>query len=88
MIGEAVKRLSPEFRDAQAAFHWSSVAGLRDILVHTYERVDQREIWNIATTSVPGLLASISPLLPEEPRPPGYHLLHVPRGPNAPPPPR
>lgn len=68
VIGEAVKRLSPEFRDAQAAFHWSSVAGLRDILVHTYERVDQREIWNIATISVPALLAFISPLLPEEPR--------------------
>lgn len=38
VAGEAVKRLSPEFRATHAEFAWASVAGLRDILVHAYER--------------------------------------------------
>jgi uncharacterized protein with HEPN domain len=64
VAGEAVKRLSPEFRATHGQFAWASVAGLRDILVHAYERVDYGEIWNIATTSVPRLLEYVGPLLP------------------------
>lgn len=64
VAGEAVKRLSPGFRANHAQFAWASVAGLRDILVHAYERVDSGEIWNIATTSVPQLLEYVDPLLP------------------------
>ncbi len=66
VAGEAVKRLSPEFREQQNAFRWTGVAGLRDILVHAYERVDHRELWNIATISVPELMTFIAPLLPPE----------------------
>lgn len=64
VMGEAVKRLSSEFREDHAGFRWSGVAGLRDILVHAYERVDSRELWNIASGSVPQLLAFIEPLVP------------------------
>jgi uncharacterized protein with HEPN domain len=64
VMGEAVKRLSDEFRVAHSGFRWSGVAGLRDILVHAYERVDHRELWNIATVSVPQLLTFIEPSLP------------------------
>ena len=67
VAGEAVKRLSAGFRDSHSDFAWAGEAGLRDILVHAYERVDHRELWNIATTSVPRLLAYVEPLLPEEP---------------------
>ena len=64
VMGEAVKRLSGEFREEHSGFRWSGVAGLRDILIHAYERVDHRELWNIATRSVPQLLTFIEPFLP------------------------
>ncbi len=64
VLGEAVKRLSGEFREEHAGFRWSGVAGLRDILIHAYERVDNRELWNIATGSVPQMLTFIEPFLP------------------------
>lgn len=66
VMGEAVKRLSDDFRATHPEFRWSSVAGLRDVLVHAYERVDHREIWNIAAVSVPALRAFVLPLLPDE----------------------
>ncbi len=37
VIGEAVKRLSPEFRFAQKQVPWASMAGMRDHLVHAYD---------------------------------------------------
>ncbi len=68
LLGEAVKRLSAEFRDAHPGVRWPAIAGLRDVLVHQYDRIDADQLWQIATESVPALLAYIEPLLPEKPR--------------------
>ncbi len=59
VIGEAVKRLSPEFRVAQPQVPWASMAGMRDHLVHAYDLVDWDEVWETATRDVPGLLKQI-----------------------------
>ena len=40
VIGEAVKSLSAEIRDADPDVPWSDVAGMRDLLAHEYFRVD------------------------------------------------
>lgn len=64
ILGEAVKRLSPEFRALHSAVGWQAIAGLRDILVHAYERVNLHLVWNIATVDVAALLSYIEPLLP------------------------
>lgn len=37
IIGEAVKRLSPEFRAAHPEVPWKLIAGTRDKLIHFYE---------------------------------------------------
>ncbi len=47
IIGEATKRLSPETRDKYPSVPWRRMAGLRDILIHEYERVDTAVIWKI-----------------------------------------
>ena len=62
VIGEAVKRLSPEFRLAQTQVPWASMAGMRDHLVHAYDLVDWDEVWKTATRDVPGLLEEIKRL--------------------------
>ena len=59
VIGEAVKRLSPEFRLAQTQVPWASMAGMRDHLVHAYDLVDWDEVWETATRDVSGLLKQI-----------------------------
>lgn len=65
VIGEAVKRLSPEFRSEHGEIAWSEVAGLRDILIHAYHRVSLVEVWAIVTRDVPILLSFVEPLLPD-----------------------
>ena len=67
VMGEAVNRLSHEFRAQHPSVPWSLVAGMRDHLIHGYDIVDWDEVWKTATSDVPGLLAQIEPLLPTEP---------------------
>lgn len=67
IIGEAVKRLSDEFRAAHPSIPWSGVAGLRDVIVHDYFRIDYERVWEIVTDELPNLVSLISPLLPPLP---------------------
>jgi uncharacterized protein with HEPN domain len=65
IIGEAVKRMSPEFRAAHPEVPWRLIAGTRDKLIHFYEGVDLEEIWRMVTSDLPDLISRIEPLAPD-----------------------
>jgi uncharacterized protein with HEPN domain len=65
VMGEAVKRLSHDFRTRHTEVPWTLIAGMRDKLIHGYDIVDLDEVWKTAETDVPGLLSLIEPLLLE-----------------------
>jgi uncharacterized protein with HEPN domain len=67
ILGEAVRRLSREFRNQHGQIPWQQVAGMRDRVVHGYDKVDLTRVWSTATQEVPELLTLIEPLLPVEP---------------------
>jgi uncharacterized protein with HEPN domain len=64
VIGEAVKRLSPEFREVHPGVPWKLLAGTRDKLIHFYEGVDLEEVWKMVTSDLPRLIRQIEPLAP------------------------
>jgi uncharacterized protein with HEPN domain len=64
VMGEAVKRLSMEFRSGHPAIPWTLIAGMRDHLIHAYDAVDWEEVWNTASKDVRELLEKIEPMLP------------------------
>jgi uncharacterized protein with HEPN domain len=66
IIGEAVRRLSDDFRDARSSIPWRQIAGMRDRLVHGYDKINWSVVWVTATQDVPRLLAELEPLLPPE----------------------
>lgn len=66
VMGEAVKRLSPDFRARHPEIPWSLIAGMRDKLIHGYDIVDLDEVWRTALVDVPDLLSLIEPLLPKQ----------------------
>jgi len=66
VLGEAVKWLSPEFREAHPGVPWRNMAGMRDKLIHDDDGVNVKRVWQVVCTSIPDLLNQIKPLLPKE----------------------
>jgi uncharacterized protein with HEPN domain len=55
IIGEAVKRLSENFRSQNENVPWRQVAGFRDILIHEYFGVSLELVWQTVLTDLPKL---------------------------------
>ncbi len=63
VIGEAVKRVSPDTRDKHPEIPWKDIAGMRDRLIHGYDTVDLDELWKTAIEDVPALLEQVQAIL-------------------------
>jgi uncharacterized protein with HEPN domain len=67
VLGEAVKRLSDDFRTENQDIPWKQVAGLRDILIHEYDTVDVEEVWRTVSFDLPELIRNLERLDPPTP---------------------
>ena len=45
IVGEAVSKLSPEFRSAHPEIPWRDIIAMRNILIHAYRHVDLDKVW-------------------------------------------
>ena len=66
ILGEAARRISGEFQQAHREIDWRNTIGLRNVIAHRYEQVQQDRIWSIVTVDLPRLLAKLEPLVPDE----------------------
>jgi len=66
VLGEAAKRISPTFREEHPEIPWRKMTGMRDVVIHVYDRVDLEEVWRTATQAVPELLEQIRPFVPKK----------------------
>ena len=64
IIGEAVRRLSADFCNERPEIPWRQIAGMRDRLIHGYDKINWSLVWATATSNVPQLLAELEPLVP------------------------
>jgi len=69
LIGEAAKRLSEELYNKHPSIPWRQICGMRDRLVHQYDKVNWPLVWTTARRDVPALLAKLEPMLPSEDMP-------------------
>jgi uncharacterized protein with HEPN domain len=66
IIGEAVKNIPPKMRSLAPEIEWRKIAGLRDILAHTYFQIENEIIWDIVQNKVQPLQAQIQQLWEHE----------------------
>ncbi|OFW15632.1 MAG: hypothetical protein A3H29_18225 [Acidobacteria bacterium RIFCSPLOWO2_02_FULL_67_21] len=65
VIGEAVKKISPEFRRKHSEIEWTQMAGFRDKIVHDYYGVNLKILWDVILEKLPGLKDQVTTLLDE-----------------------
>jgi len=59
VMGEAVKKLSAETREAHPDIPWKDIAGMRDRVVHDYFGVSLDIVWDVVVNHVPPLLEKL-----------------------------
>lgn len=65
IIGEATKGLSTDLRERYPDIPWSSMAGMRDVLIHGYMGVDLEIVWDVVASRIGPILSDIERLLRE-----------------------
>ena len=63
VIGEAVARLSENFKEKETQIPWVKVKDLRNLVAHDYFGVDAEEVWQIIKNNLPNLEEEINLIL-------------------------
>lgn len=66
LVGEAARRVSPEFQASHPELPWREIIGQRNILIHQYGEIRAELVWLVATTDLPRLIGQLDALLPPE----------------------
>ena len=67
IIGEAVRGLDPAFRQQHPQVPWREIAGMRNMLVHDYGRVNLNIVWETVATQIPQLKREVEAILSQLP---------------------
>jgi uncharacterized protein with HEPN domain len=65
IIGEAVRSLSEDLREAHPDVPWRQIIGMRNILVHRYFGIDAAAVWSVVERDLPQLRAAVDAMLGE-----------------------
>jgi len=60
LIGEASKNLTEKARGRYSDIQWKDMASLRNLIVHSYWKIDSLKIWKIVRDDIPRLLEILS----------------------------
>ncbi len=63
IVGEAGKRLGPQFHQEHSSLPWKLITGMRDKLVHHYDRVNPAALWQTVTEDLPKVLTVVQEAL-------------------------
>lgn len=65
VIGEAVKRIPESLKEERPDIPWRRIAGLRDVLIHQYLRVDLEAVWAIVRDDLHEFKQAVAEILAE-----------------------
>jgi uncharacterized protein with HEPN domain len=66
IIGEAAKNVPSPVRERYPKVEWRRIAGLRDVMAHTYYALDDETLWNIVQAQIPELREQVNEIIENE----------------------
>ncbi len=65
IIGEAVYKLTNEFKHSHSDIDWDAIEGMRHVLVHGYYAIKPKRLWQTINEDIPPLRPQIINLINE-----------------------
>jgi uncharacterized protein with HEPN domain len=65
--GEAARRLSSEIRAAHPEIPWREIIGMRSVITHGYDQIDDDELWQVVERDLPDLIAKLEAIVTQVP---------------------
>ena len=63
VMGEAISRLSEDYKESHANVPWQKIKDFRNIIAHDYFGIDADEIWDIVKRKIPQLKSELQRLV-------------------------
>lgn len=63
ILGEAANRIPKELQEKYPDIPWKNIIGMRNIIIHTYERVDISTLWGAAKKDLLSLSETLKNIL-------------------------
>jgi uncharacterized protein with HEPN domain len=67
ILGEAAGRISSDFRSTHSDIDWRRIIGLRNILIHRYDDIQQQVVWEVVVSNLVPLRTQLEECLPPLP---------------------
>lgn len=67
VLGEAARRLSPEIRADHPEIPWREIIGMRSVITHGYDQIDDDELWQVVEHDLPDLIPKLEAVLAQTP---------------------
>ena len=67
ILGEAAGRISPDFQSTHSDINWRGIIGLRNILIHRYDDIQQQVVWKVVVSNLVPLRTQLEECLPPLP---------------------
>ncbi len=66
IVGEAGRRVPKEFRRQYPELNWSGIVGIRSVLVHDFDTIDNDKLWAIVQDNLLELIGQLEAILEAE----------------------
>ena len=66
VIGEGAVKISGDVKTKHTSIGWSQIIGARNILVHTYFKIDWEIIWDTVQNDIPALKQQVLRIIEED----------------------
>ncbi len=66
IIGEAARHISPQTQKKYPQIPWRDLTMLRNLVIHQYDAVDIKQVWDTTQNRLPPLIVELSKIVPPE----------------------
>lgn len=63
IIGEAANRISEESKSKYNHLPWNKMKGMRNLLIHEYDEIDLKNVWDTVKNDLPKLILDVEKIL-------------------------